>query len=289
MIRMLRQIICFFLLVITVGILTTGCSSRIDTPVMLADSTIVFPPKKADGISAKITLSRFLALKSSRQSAISTVFPLKEDGNVFAVVKLENRFFQADRPLMFHIDWIDPSNNSFYKKQVDLVPGDSTCSIISSVSVSSGKRMPGKYMVRVYLFRELIAEKFFELRNETGIPKVSGKIVFFKSIDKESGEMAGIDTVFEIKKKGIVRAQIHLENLHIYQDEELPVRLEWIGPDSVSFYSKKISVKPADSLSTITGSISITPDKKEPGEYILRAYLFEEMIAERKFELKAEE
>ena len=116
-----------------------------------------------------------------------------------------------------------------------------------------------------------------------------GLHAFFKSIDKESGEMKGIDTVFEIKNKGILRAQIDLENLHIFQDKELAVRLEWIGPGGESFYSKKIDVKPADTISTITGSISITPDKREPGEYILRAYLFEDLIAERKFVLKPSE
>lgn len=68
----------------------------------------------------------------------------------------------------------------------------------------------------------------------------------------------------------------------------LPVRLEWIGQGGESFYSKKMDVKTADTISTITGSISITPEKREPGEYHLRAYLFEELIAERKFGLQAE-
>lgn len=144
-------------------------------------------------------------------------------------------------------------------------------------------------MVRIYLFRELIAEKYFELRDSSEIEKVSGDIVFFKSIDKESGKMTGIDTVFEIKKKGILRALISLQNIHIYKDEELPIRLEWIGPDGGSFYNKKIGINPSDTISTITGSISITPDKRQPGPYFLRAYLFDEMIAERRFVLQAED
>jgi hypothetical protein len=288
MIRMVRHINWFFFLLMAVGIFSTACSERVSEPVLLADSTIVFPSKKPDGISAKITFSRFLAQKSARQSAISTLFPIKEDGNVYAVIELENRLKQTGRPLMFHIDWIDPENKSFYKKQIDLAPGDSTVSLVSSVSVSTDKRLPGKYMVRIYLFRELMVEKYFELRDSSEIEKVYGNIVFFKSFDKESGEIKGIDTVFEIKKKGILRAQINLQNLDIYKDEELPIRLEWIGPGGESFYSKKIDVKPADSISTITGSISITPDKRPAGMYFLRAYLFEELIAEGKFELKAE-
>jgi hypothetical protein len=286
MVRMLRQILWFFFMAVAVEMLTTACSERASEPVILPDSTIDFPSKKADGISAKITFSRYLAQKSARQSAISTVFPLKEDGNVYAVIELENRFNETDRQLMFHIDWIDPENRSFYKKQIDLAPGDSTVSLTSSVSVSPDKRPPGKYLIRIYLFRELIAEKCFELRDEPDVEKVSANIVFFKSIDKESGEMKGVDTVFEIKKKGILRAQIDLENLHIYQDKELTVRLEWIGPGGELFYTKKIDVKPADTVSTLTGSVSITPDKREPGEYFLRAYLFDELVAERKFVLK---
>jgi hypothetical protein len=286
MIRGLKRILGFF--VIAVGLFTSACSSRVSEPVILADSTVVYPPNEAEDISAKITFSRYLSQKSERQSAISTVFPLKEDGNVFAVISLENRLKQTDRELLFHIDWIDPENNSFYKKQINLVPGDSTTSLISSISVSPDKRSVGKFMVRIYLFRELIAEKYFELRDSMQLEKVSGNIVFFKSIDKESGEMKGIDTVFEIKKKGILRAQINLHNLTIYKDVELPIRLEWISPDGESFYSKKIDVKPSDSVRTLTGSISITPDKRAPGVYFLRAYLYEEMIAERKFELFAE-
>ena len=95
--------------------------------------------------------------------------------------------------------------------------------------------------------------------------------------------MKGVDTVFEIKKKGILRAQVNLTNLDVYKDEELPFRLEWIGPDGESFYSKKIEVIRADSLSSINGSISITPDKREPGEYFLRVYLFDELIGEKRF------
>jgi hypothetical protein len=285
---MFRQIGWFFFMVIAVGILNTACTERASEPVILSDSTIVFPSKKPDGISANITFSRYLAQKSARQSAISTVFPIREDGNVYAVIELENRINETDRELMFHVDWLDPEGRSFYLKRIDLLPGDSTASLISSISVSADKRLPGKYLLRIYLFRELIAEKYFELRVESKVEKVYGDIVFFKSIDKESGEMKGVDTVFEIKKKGILRAQINLQNLQIYQDEELPVRLEWIGPGGESFYSKKIDVTQADSISAITGSISITPDKREPGEYYLRAYLFDELIAERKFGLQAE-
>ncbi len=64
---------------------------------------------------------------------------------------------------MFHIDWIDSTGNSLYKKRIDLSPSDSSSRIISSISLSPPKRKVGEYIVRVYLFRELIAEKKFQL------------------------------------------------------------------------------------------------------------------------------
>lgn len=272
-----------------VEILSTGCSERASERVILPDSTIVFPTIKADGISAKITLSRNLSQKTGRQTAIATVFPLKEEANIYTVIELENRLKNTDRDLMFHIDWIGPDGKSFYLKQTDLSPDDSTSALISSISVSPAKRPPGKYLLRIYLFRELIAEKYFELRDESAVERVSGNIIFFKGIDKETGEMKGIDTVYELKKKGILKAQVDLTNLNVYRDEELPFRLEWIGPDGQAFYSKKVNIPPADTLSSITGSISITPDKRKPGEYFLRIYLFDEMIGEKKFVLQPAE
>jgi len=262
-----------------------SCSERATEPVIMPDSTIVYPSVKPDGISAKITYSRNLGQKSVRQSAISTFFALKEDDNVYAGIELMNRLIYIGRDLMFHIDWIGPDGRSFYLKRIDLAAGDSAATIFSSVSVAPGKRQAGEHLMRVYLFRELIAEKRFYLLPEPEMEKVSANIIFYKSMDKETGEMKGIDTVFEIKKKGILRAQVDLSRLHIYQDEELPFRLEWYGPDGESFYSKRSEIKPSDALSVINGSISITPDKRLPGTYFLRVFLFDDLIVEKKFVL----
>ena len=286
MVRMLRQILKLLFIGIAVEMFTTACSERASEPVILPDSTIAYPSKEADGISAKITLSRYFGQKTGRQSAIATIFPLKEGENIYSVIELENRLKNTDRDLMFHLDWIGPDGRSFYLKRIDLSPDDSTTALVSSISASPDKRPPGKYLLRIYLFRELIAEKHFELRAESEVERVSANIIFFKSIDKETGEMKGIDTAYEIKKKGILKAQVGLTNLNVYKDVELPFRMEWIGPDGRSFFSKKVNILQADTLSSITGSISITPDKREPGECFLRVYLFDELIAEKKFELR---
>jgi hypothetical protein len=190
---------------------------------------------------------------------------------------------------MFHIDWVGPDGRSFYLKRLDLQKGDSTSALVSSISVSPIKRQAGIYKLRVYLFRELMAEKSFELLNADKVRKAKANIIFFKSLHKESGEMKGVDTLFEIKKKGILRAHVDLSNCNIYKDDELPVRLEWYGPDGESFYSKKHLIPKSDSISVLTSSISITPDKRQPGEYLLRVFLFDDMVGEKRFVLKPSE
>jgi hypothetical protein len=273
------------LIAIILAMMFPACSERSPEPLVMPDSTIVYPAKDSNDITAVITFSRFLGQKTGRQWGLTSVFPIQEDEYVYAVVDLENRLKNADRELMFHIDWIGPDGKSFYMKRADLPAGDTASALESSVSVSPGKRIPGKHLLRIYLFRELIAEKVFELRDDSEVEKVSANIIFFKSTDKETGELKGIDTSFAIRKKGILRVRVELSNPHIYKDEELPFRLEWYGPDGEPFYSKKSEIRPSDALSVINGSISITPDKRLPGEYMLKIYLFDDIVAEKIFEL----
>jgi hypothetical protein len=191
---------------------------------------------------------------------------------------------------MFHIEWIDPDGKTIYRKRVDLLPGDSSSTLYSSISVTPEKREPGNYLVRLFLFRELIAEKNFELRNYVPITgkefNIKGNIILYRKIGKKTGKKIGAGTVFTIKEKAKVRASIELKNRYEYLDKELKFGLEWIGPDSNSFYSKTINLQPGDSSSTLKSSISITPKKRQPGTYILRVYIYKTLLAEKKFVLR---
>jgi hypothetical protein len=279
---------------ITFGLLLgTSCSSRIERPVITADSTIAYSAKKADGISAKISLCRKLSNKTGKRIGEGTAFTITEKESIYAFIDLENRLLHSNRDQMFHIDWIDPGGRSFYQKRIDLYPGDSSSTITSSISISPDKRQPGEYLIRIYLFRELIAEKKFELRQESRITPIEvegikAHIVFCRNEDKKTGKRIGVDTVFTIKEKGKIRAFIDLANRHAYGDRELIFLLDWIGPNGRSFYRKQVDLSPGDSSSTITSSISISPDKRQPGKCFLRLYLFNELIAEKKFELRSE-
>ena len=154
-----------FLIVLLLQALS-GCSSRNETPTISEDSTIVYSPKQQDGVSANITLCRKVGKKTGKRIGVGTVFTIMDKAKVHAFFDLENRKLFTDKKMMFHAEWIGPNGKSFYRKRIDLLPDDSTSTIKSSISITPEKRLAGNYLVRFFLFRELIAEKKFELRDE---------------------------------------------------------------------------------------------------------------------------
>jgi hypothetical protein len=264
-----------------------GCSSRSKKPFLDEEQTTVYPPKNEDDLTAKITLCRKISRKTGLPLGAGTVFKIKDKENLRAVVELKNAFTHNSRDLMFHFDWIKPDGKSLFFKPVALSPNDSTNTIISSISISPEVRQPGKYLLRLYYFRELIAEKHFELIEmaDPNEDDVVATIAFCKKIDKASGQPVDVDSVFKIRKKGNVQLVAQLGNLPVDDDEELKFRVEWIDPEGNSFFRKKFELVPAGSTATFTSSISITPDKRTPGTYQAQLYLSNKLIAEKQFRL----
>jgi len=284
-----RITLTLFLIAIMIPVLS-GCSSRNETPTTSEDSTIVYSPNQQEGITAKITLCRKVGKKTGNRIGTGTVFTIKDKAKIHAFFDLENRKAFADNEMMFHIEWIGPDGKSFYRKRIDLLQDDSSSTINSSISINPGKRQRGSYKVRFFLFRELIAEKRFELRDYIQITgkefDITANITLCRKVGKKTGKRIGAGTIFTIKKKAKVRAIIDLENRDVYLDNEMKFKVEWIGPNGKSFYKKKINLSPDDSTSTLKSSISITPKKRQPGNYIFRVYLYKTLLAEKKFELR---
>ena len=283
--------IALFLFLITLIIPALfGCSSRNETPTTSEDSTIVYLPKQPNGVNANIMLCRKIGSKTGKRIGEGTVFTIMDNAKVHAFFDLENRKNFMGKGMMFHVEWIGPNGKSFYRKRIDLLPDDSSSTNNSSISITPEKRQSGNYIVRFFLFRELIAEKKFELHDEVIITgkefDITANIILYRKLGKKTEKMIGAGTVFNIKKNEKVRAIINLENRDDYLNNELKFKVEWIGPDSNSFYRKEIDLSPDDSSSTIQSSISITPKKRQPGNYIFRIYLYKTLLAEKKFELR---
>lgn len=91
------------------------------------------------------------------------IFEIEEGARVQASISLSNRLARGQRPLLFHMVWLKPDGKRTFKKQFEFDPTAADSTITGSMTISPEKRVPGTYTMRVFLFRELIAEKSFEL------------------------------------------------------------------------------------------------------------------------------
>ena len=305
------------LLAITALAFLTACSDRIETPSEGENSTIVFRSKSENGIEASIIFCKGISKKTGNPIKADTIFTLNEKAKVYAAIKLSNRKLNEDKDLMFHIDWLDSAGNSFYKKRIELTSSDTSANLSSSISISPDKRNVGNYMVRVYLFRELIAEKYFQLEKTVKTPKESKKeekpkkkinskkkdinkkgvkpkvnnetlnagIILCRKISKKTGKPIGAGIEFTIKEKAKVKAIVNFEKPGIKPNEQMKFYFNWIGPDGKIFYKKRIVYTSSNPSFTLSNSISIAPEKRKPGNYILQIVFKKKIIAEQKFEL----
>lgn len=276
-----------FLFLVSILAAISGCSSRNGVPVENEDKTIIYPAKNADDISANIILCRKISKTSGKPIGAGTVFEIKDRENLRALIQLENREKQTN-DLWFHVDWIGPNGKSFFLKSTILHAGDSASDLNSSVSITPELREPGEYRIKLYLFRELIAEKIFTLIPDNGIDEneVKASVILCRKIDKETGLPIEVDSSFKIRKKGKMNAIVNLTNLNPDDDErELKFRLEWSDDKGDTFFKKKVDFIPTDTIMQLTSSISINPEKREAGVYYFRVYQSGRMLSEKRFEL----
>jgi len=287
----IKSIIINLLLTPALFILLFGCSSRIDDPAVEHSATIVYPAKQADDIYAEINLCRRIDNKTGKLSGEGAVFSLIENGVMYAVINLENQHKHVNTGLMFHCDWIGPDGKSLFCKKIEIASGDSISSINSSISISPEKREAGNYFVKLYYFRELIAEKQFSLLPELivtpqGIDKLAPKISLYRAVNKKTGKLIGEGTEFKMKAGRKVRANIELKNRYAFGEQELDFHIEWHGPEGESFFRKRYDLFPGDTSTTIKSAISISPKKRQAGEYKVLLLLFNTPIAAQTFILK---
>ena len=271
-------------------LILAGCSSRNEPPVMDLGSTLIYPLKKADGVSVEVNFFKKINNQNNKRTGKGIVFTIKEKANIYAEVDIKTRLSNKGENIMIHLDWIDPEGKSLFIKQFYLPANDTITSLISSISISPDKRNPGNHTLQVYYFRELIADKKFELRPEPIVTQqmiddMNTKIIFYRKTSKKTGKHIGEGTVFTIKNKRKVRALIKLNKPIDFDDIEPEFYIEWIGTDGNSFYRKPITISPDDSDITLRSSISISTEKRQPGDYALRIYLFNQLIDEKNFKL----
>jgi len=272
-------------------ILFAGCSGRHNPPVITDNGTLAYHWNIAEDVLAEISFFKTENRNTGLPLRVDTIFTLNTRDNLRVRIPVDRFQKKKGESLMFHLDWVGPDDKSFYTKRIDFSPNDSLFIINSSVSLSPEKREPGKYMLKVYYFRELIAQKAFNLLPENSINhalagKLSPEIVLCEKVSKKTGERNGVDSVFYLGKKARVRAFVDMADLNGFKDEKLFFNVDWIGPDGKKFYTKDIELIPADDDAQLYSSISIPSGKREPGKYTLEVYLFDELIALKNFNIK---
>ncbi len=280
--------VCLFSLTL---ILFAGCSGRQDPPVSLDDGTFAYHLFNAEDALADISFFKTENKKTGLPLRVDTIFTLNEKDYLRVRIPVDK--FQNENwiSMMFHLDWVGPDDKSFYTKRIDFSSSDTSFIVNSSVSLSPDKRDTGRHTLKLYYFRELIAEKSFVLLPENSINHslaklISPEIVFCEKVSKKTGERSGIDSVFYLAKKARVRAFVDMNNIKGFKDKKLLFDLVWIDPDGEAFYSKDIELSSADDEPQLYSSISIPTNKREPGKYTLEVYLFDELIAMKTFTLK---
>ena len=278
------------ILVVFMLFLTAGCANRESMSVNEEDATITYAGKKSDDLTARITLYRFEDDCTGTKIGKGTRFYLEDGEYVRAHVELRKLFQKSQHSQMFHLEWIDQEGQSFYMKRENLHPEDSLTFIYSSISADTD-REPGKYGIKIYHFRELIAEKSFELIPDSmekpgAVEGITGTITLCSKVNRKTGKRLGIDTVFAVGKRNYVRAFVDLENRFVNNNLVLDFDIEWIGPDNQAVYTKDVVLKPDDPDAFLYSSISIPSGKREPGEYLFRVKLFDRLLVEKAFLLK---
>ncbi len=244
----------------------------------------------------EVTLARSVSKKTGNPIGVGEHFGIDEGSKVRAFVEAKN--LNPDRVHSFHLVWLKPGDlkESFrkyaevsleeveggWKKQIlwkkaedlthfkeEIQEGEEPGVLMSTVmSVKPEKlRDQGLYTFRVYYNREFLTEKTFEL--------VGQEIVF---------DGPG-DGPFLMIKKAKLSAEVRLTGLDV--NKEYAAELAWHKPGGKKLFSKELSiVASADSSATLEASLNISKKKKrKAGQYELKVYLENSLVAREKFEL----
>jgi hypothetical protein len=284
--RAVDTIILYLLIILVV--FTEGCSGRIDVQEVRSDSTIVYPSKNPDDISVSILFYRKKSKKTGKLIGTGISFTNRKNRYVRALIDFDNDKIISTKSV-FHLDWIGPNGKSIFRKQINILPEDSISALESAISISPDKRVTGKYSLKIYYFRELIAEKRFVLIPEKENKKKKTKKltanVQLSNSSYKSGKIIIEDSIFKTGKKKRIHAIIKLGDYEKYK-KDLPIKVCWKGPNSKVLFRKSLNFSPTDTNSVITSSITCYPQKRKPGIYEVEILLSGKEIASKKFEIR---
>lgn len=110
-------------------------------------------------------------------------------------------------------------------------------------------------------------------------------VTFFTDFDSETGTPVYSGDVFTLREKANLRAIVNLSGLPVEKYPELMFHLDWISPNDRSFFTRRTDIIATKPDTALQSSISLSPDRRPPGDYLLKVYYFRELIAMKSVEL----
>ena len=112
---------------------------------------------------------------------------------------------------------------------------------------------------------------------------IDAEVLLYKGTD-DAGRLLTSD-IYTIGDRSKVYAAVKLLHREYNPGRDIMVHIDWIDPDGNSFFMKREDIANDDTVSEIKSAISIPADKRDPGIYKLRVYLYRELAVEKNFSL----
>ncbi len=122
-----------------------------------------YSPEEVKKINTELTLYRKKSKKSGKLIGKGNSFQIKKGRKVRADIRFSNLKKVKNLKPEGKIIWKNPSGKTIYTQSFKLPSKSDKKLVTSALSISKGKRKPGKYKIEVYIFREQVAGKEFTL------------------------------------------------------------------------------------------------------------------------------
>jgi hypothetical protein len=280
--------IWFFVLIL---LFAAGCTTRQSEPILTENNTIYYTPKDSMQVKVSVELGRKF-LKATRQPIFTGQhFPVAKDETVHAWVDLDMPDELSNAEQVFHIQWVGIHGDDLYTKEFNLRMDD-TASVLYSSIFTEGREQ-GNYNLRIYYFRELIAEKHFYLVDSAKYAdsiseNVGTTLSFGEKYSRKKQQLLNPDTIFHKGPGKWVNAVVRFRNEPPFEGDQVKFKVEWLAPNGDVAYDKWIKLNRGEDIDLLRSSISIDDKDRDTGIYTVNFYWFDQRIAQNQFRLKPE-
>ena len=111
-------------------------------------------------------------------------------------------------------------------------------------------------------------------------------ITFCSKVGKSSGKAYGEARSFVLEEGRRVHARVEFDGLR--PREERILHLLWTDPDGRRVFRKRVVLMPEEPRAWVTTNLSLSPERREPGTYRLRVFLYRMLVADGTVELTAQ-